>query len=52
MYITTERDSMEKAVAVLFGGNSCEYEVSLMSAAAVIRHLDEKKYKPIPRMQQ
>lgn len=38
---------MEKAVAVLFGGNSSEYEVSLMSAAAVIRHLDTRKYKPI-----
>ncbi|HBY96555.1 MAG TPA: D-alanine--(R)-lactate ligase, partial [Chloroflexi bacterium] len=38
---------MEKTVAVLFGGNSYEYEVSLKSAAAVIRHLDAEKYEPI-----
>ncbi|SEK91934.1 D-alanine---D-serine ligase [Paenibacillus sp. cl141a] len=36
---------MEKmTVAVLFGGCSGEYEVSLSSAAAVIEHLDIEKY--------
>ncbi|NLF74894.1 MAG: D-alanine--(R)-lactate ligase, partial [Chloroflexi bacterium] len=38
---------MRKVVAILFGGNSYEYEVSLVSAAAVIRHLDTCKYEPI-----
>lgn len=38
---------MRKTVAVIFGGCSSEYEVSLKSAAAVIRHLDEKKYKRV-----
>lgn len=36
---------MEKlTIAVLFGGRSSEYSVSLHSAAAVLRGLDEKKY--------
>lgn len=34
----------KKTVAVLFGGCSTEYEVSLKSAASVIDHLDESKY--------
>lgn len=33
-----------KTVAVLFGGRSTEHEVSLRSAAAVLRHLDADKY--------
>lgn len=36
---------MKKAtVAVLFGGCSTEYEVSLSSAAAIIEHLDRDRY--------
>jgi D-alanine---D-serine ligase len=34
-------------VAILFGGNSTEYEVSLQSACSVIEHLNTKKYRPI-----
>lgn len=37
----------EKRIAILFGGNSPEYGVSLQSAYSVISHLDRKKYTPI-----
>ena len=33
---------------MLFGGCSPEYGVSLQSAAAVIDHMDRKKYEPVP----
>lgn len=36
-----------KKVAVLFGGCSPEYKVSLSSAVSVIDHLDRHKYEPI-----
>ena len=35
-------------VAVLYGGRSGEHEVSLRSAASVIRHLDSARYEVIP----
>jgi D-alanine-D-alanine ligase len=35
-------------IGVLFGGRSGEHEVSLASAASVIRALDPAKYEPIP----
>jgi len=35
-------------VAVLFGGRSGEHEVSLVSAASVIKNLDKKKYEITP----
>lgn len=35
-------------VGVLFGGRSGEHEVSLASAASVIRALDPKKYEAVP----
>ncbi len=35
-------------VAVLYGGRSGEHEVSLMSAASVIRHLDRDRFEVIP----
>ena len=35
-------------VAVLFGGRSGEHEVSLASAASVIRGMDPDKYEPVP----
>jgi D-alanine-D-alanine ligase len=35
-------------VGVLFGGRSGEHEVSLASAASVIRGLDPAKYEPVP----
>lgn len=37
----------KKNVAVLFGGCSPEYEVSLASASAVIAHLDQRLFHPI-----
>ena len=39
---------MKKKIAVLFGGCSPEYGVSLQSAAAVISRLDREKYEPVP----
>ena len=35
-------------LAVLFGGKSCEHEVSLSSASEVIKALDKSKYNIIP----
>jgi D-alanine-D-alanine ligase len=35
-------------VGVIYGGRSGEHEVSLASAAAVIAHLDRKRYEPVP----
>ncbi|MBU1039280.1 D-alanine--D-alanine ligase [Patescibacteria group bacterium] len=35
-------------IGVLFGGRSAEHEVSLVSAASVIKHLDKKKYQVVP----
>jgi D-alanine-D-alanine ligase len=35
-------------VGVVFGGRSGEHEVSLKSAASVIKHLDRNKYEVIP----
>lgn len=36
-----------KKIAVLFGGCSSEYEVSLQSAYAVIKNIDQTEYEPI-----
>lgn len=36
-----------KTIAVLFGGCSTEYPVSLQSAHAVITHLDQTRYEPV-----
>jgi D-alanine-D-alanine ligase len=35
-------------VAVIYGGNSVQHEISLASAAAVVKHLDSKIYEVIP----
>lgn len=35
-------------IAVLFGGCSPEYEVSLQSASTVIQHMDREKFVPVP----
>src|ERR671916_771622 len=35
-------------VAILYGGKSGEHEVSLQSAASVIRHLDRERFEVIP----
>jgi D-alanine-D-alanine ligase len=36
------------SVAVLYGGRSGEHEVSLQSAASVIRHLDRARFEVVP----
>lgn len=38
----------KKRIAVLFGGCSTEYEVSLQSAHAVLEHIDREKYEVYP----
>ena len=38
----------KKKIAVLFGGHSSEYGVSLQSAYAVMTHMDRDKYDIIP----
>jgi D-alanine-D-alanine ligase len=35
-------------VAVIYGGRSGEHEISLQSAASVVKHLDRSKYEVIP----
>lgn len=37
-----------KKIAVLFGGCSSEYSVSLESATSVIRNMNKEKYEPVP----
>jgi len=39
---------MKKKVAILFGGQSTEHEVSLLSAASVLRNIDYDKYIVYP----
>lgn len=34
-------------IALLFGGRSAEHEISLLSAAAIYRHLDKNKYETV-----
>src|ERR1700680_4233784 len=41
-------DKKRLRVGVIFGGRSGEHEVSLVSAASVIRALDPEKYEAIP----
>lgn len=36
---------MKQRLLILFGGASSEHEVSCLSAASVLKHLDEKKYE-------
>jgi D-alanine---D-serine ligase len=38
----------KKKIAVIFGGLSSEYAVSLASGSAVLKHLDPQKYEVIP----
>ena len=35
-------------VGVIYGGRSGEHEVSIASAASVIKHLDRSRYEPLP----
>ena len=41
-------DKKRLRIGILFGGRSGEHEVSLASAASVIRGLDPDKYEPVP----
>jgi D-alanine-D-alanine ligase len=43
--LTTER---KLRVGIIFGGRSCEHEVSLTSAISVMAHLDTEKYEMVP----
>ena len=47
---TKSRSSIPKRIriGVIFGGRSVEHEVSLVSAASVIKALDKEKYEVIP----
>ena len=36
-----------KKIAILYGGKSGEHEVSLISAASILKHIDRKMYDPI-----
>lgn len=38
----------KKRIGVIYGGRSCEHEVSLASAVSVVRYLDTEKYDIIP----
>jgi D-alanine-D-alanine ligase len=46
--IPVTNDKKRLRVGVLFGGRSGEHEVSLASAASVIRGMDPDKYEPVP----
>jgi D-alanine-D-alanine ligase len=46
--IDVNTDKKRLRVGVLFGGRSGEHEVSLASAASVIRGMDPDKYEPVP----
>ncbi len=39
---------MKTRVGIVFGGRSGEHEVSIRSAAAVIKEIDRDKYQPVP----
>ncbi len=41
------RNPMKKTVAIIFGGESSEYEVSCVSAANVAENLDKELFEPI-----
>ena len=37
-----------KRIAIIFGGNSAEYEVALQSASAVFEHIDRERFDVMP----
>ena len=37
-----------QSVAVLFGGKSCENEISVLTGVFVLNLLDREKYNPLP----
>lgn len=38
----------KKIIAVIFGGNSTEYEVSLQSASSVFENINKDKFEIVP----
>lgn len=38
----------KKRIAVIFGGHSTEYEVSLQSATAVLKNINSERFEPFP----
>src|SRR5689334_5161725 len=42
-----EADRKKLRVAVLFGGRSAEYEISLLSARFVVEALDRERFEPV-----
>jgi len=38
----------KKKIAIIFGGNSTEYEVSLKSASSVLENINKKFYDIVP----
>ena len=40
-------ENQKKRIGIIFGGRSGEHEVSLLSAASVIRVLNTEKYEPV-----
>lgn len=42
------KNTNTKSIAVLFGGCSSEHEISLSSAAAILRSIDRSRYTPVP----
>ena len=37
-----------RKVAVLFGGKSCEHEISVLTGVFVLNLIDREKYLPVP----
>jgi D-alanine-D-alanine ligase len=48
MAFSTPLLSRKLRIGVIFGGRSCEHEVSLVSGFSVIAHLDREKYEIVP----
>lgn len=39
---------MKKNIGIIFGGNSVEHEISIITAMQAIENIDQNKYNPIP----
>ncbi len=39
---------MKKSIGIIFGGNSVEHEISIISALQAIENIDKKKYEVVP----
>lgn len=45
---TPKKSSPKQRIGILFGGRSGEHEVSLLSAASILKAIDKKKYDVVP----